>query len=421
MKESSLKLFPIYFFIFTVPISVCTIVLPNFEYLTIFASFIMMAIFYRRQTYIDSYFRNVLLFFYAPILVSTLYTCLKLGFKNDVYYYQYVNDFIPGRIIHLVMFIFIFNYIHCYIFENKNDVNALNKLLYSYLYGIIIILGIFGIWQIVSNVTGIWCPQFETRGALYFATDLGIKRITSIADEPSYLVPFLIDGILLSMFFKKKFFSILLSIVLLASLSFGAYVEAFFLSLTYILLIPAMKKTKIIASLIGVVIMMIIIFPEILDFVVSIISSREELQSGFEMDDTSRTAMIVYPIKILFEGNFMDILLGNGPASFKYLEISDPKCLFGTSNNILVDLFYEGGLLAIVMLITLFVLIWRSFSKFKRGGADIIIIKLFLIHILLSSQYRADYASERFVVLLILVECLFLIKYESEQRKEEYQ
>lgn len=403
------KEIPIYFFLFTASISVCTITLPSAEYLTIFLSFIMLIPFYRREMIINKYFKYVFLLFVLPIIISTLFTCVRLGFKNDSYYYDYFTDFLPGRLIHLILFAIILNYIHTYINKNNIEKKKLEEILKSYLYGIFIILGIFGIWQILNSLFGIWCPEVQTRGNLYFASDMGINRVTSLADEPSYLVPFIIDGIFIALFLRKRIIPILLLIVLLFSLSFGAYVEIFFLSISYLFLMSRKNRIKIISILFICLIIFIIAFPDIINVVFTIISSREELQSGFEMDDTSRTAMIIYPIKTLLKENFFVFLFGNGPASFKYLETSDNNCIFATSNNILVDLLYEGGLLSFTLIIALFIFIWGLFSKSNTSHYNLTLIKLFLIHVVLSSMYRADYASERFMSILVIIETFYLI------------
>lgn len=81
----------------------------------------------------------------------------------------------------------------------------LRRLLLSYAWGIFILLGLMGLWQILHQTTGIWCPEIETRSDLYFASSLGVSRITSFADEPSYLAPYLIDAMLVFLYFKNSF------------------------------------------------------------------------------------------------------------------------------------------------------------------------------------------------------------------------
>lgn len=106
------------------------------------------------------------------------------------------------------------------------------------------ILGVFGIWQIFHNVLGIWVPTVETRNELYFASFMGLQRVTSLADEPSYLVPFLIDAMLICFYLKRKILSCLFLVVCLFSLSFGGYLELIILCITYVFLTKSFSKLK---------------------------------------------------------------------------------------------------------------------------------------------------------------------------------
>ena len=405
MRTSSIRTFPILFFFFTAPISVCTIVLPNVELVTLLLSLLMMLFFSKRIVKLDNYSKHVLLLFFLPTLISALFACCQIVFKNDLYYYEYFQYNLPGRLFHVFSYILIFAYVHACL-NTESSIGT--TILKSYTWGIVLILGLFGFWQILGNF-GIWCPDVETRDSLYFARDLGINRITSIASEPSYLVPFLLDGILISVFLRKKVIPIFLAIVLLFSLSFGAYMEIVILTFSYFILSTA-KQRAIFFTAIGTVILIVVLaFPEVVNLVVEIVGSRQELQSGFDMRDTSRTAMIAYPLIALFRSDILTILLGNGPSSFKYLNASDDDAIFSTSNNIYVDLLYEGGIISFLCLILLAIYFWKIVSSLKvTNPLDKLLVKLFLIHMALSSFYRADYASERFTVLLLVIEIFYL-------------
>lgn len=166
-------------------------------------------------------------------------------------------------------------------------------------------------------------------------------------------------------------------------------------------------------------------FPEIINLVVEIVGSRQELQPGFEMQDSARTSMIVYPITALFRGDILTILFGNGPSSFKYLNASDENAIFVTSNNIYADSLYEGGIMSFLCLILLAVYFWKIISSLKvNDSLDKLLIKIFLVHIALSSFYRADYASERFIVLLLVVKVFYLVlkqNYTTGNPNKNYQ
>ena len=239
---------------------------------------------------------------------------------------------------------------------------------------------------------------------------LGIKRVTSLADEPSYLVPFLIDALLISLFLGWRKIAFVIIAIVLFTLSFGGFMELSILALSYLFLASSKDKMKILSIGIILLLILILFFPQVVDLLIGIVSARAELQSDFDPNDTARTAMIIHPLEKLFEDNMLAILFGNGPSSFKYLYESDADSLFVTSNNIYADLLYEGGVISFLSLALLFYFIWNLFSH-KKFALDrrLVVSKLFVIHILLSSFYRADYASERFVVLFIVIEIFYLI------------
>lgn len=247
MRASSIRIYPILLFFFTAPISVCTIVLPNVELVTLLLSLLMMFFFSKNIIKIDNYSKHILFLFFFPILISTLCACCQVILKNDSYYYEYFQYNLPGRLFHVLSYVLIFIYVHtCLSVDSSIGVTILK----TYTWGIVWILGVFGFWQILGNF-GIWCPEVETRDSLYFAKDLGISRVTSIASEPSYLVPFLLDGILISFFLRKKIISIFLTVVLLFSLSFGAYMEIAILTLSYFILSTTKQRTIFFATVGG--------------------------------------------------------------------------------------------------------------------------------------------------------------------------
>ena len=147
---------------------------------------------------------------------------------------------------------------------------------------------------------------------------------------------------------------------------------------------------------------LIVAFPDLVDIIVQIVLSRKELQAGFDPSQTSRTAMIVYPIEKWSEFDFVSLAIGYGPGSSKYLLEANPsEALFVTSNNIFADLLYEEGLIGVAGLVILFVLFWRNTYSYEKRIK--IFVRLFVIHIILSSLYRADYSSARYTALFIIL------------------
>lgn len=418
-KKEELCLTPVLFFLFASPLSVCSIVFPLGEPIVLALSFISMFLCSNYIFQINTYVKRILLLFYFPMLIAAAFAGIQLILKSDLHYSQYFMNYLPVRLIRISMLLCIFIFIHNFILHNKY---ALDRILKTYLAGIVCILGLFAIWQILSGFTGLWCPEIETRDSAYFLKGLGIKRVTSLADEPSYLVPFLIDALLISLFLGWRKIAIILTVIVLLSLSFGGFMELSMLALFYIFLASSKDKIKILSISIFLLLILLLFFPQVVDILIEIVSARAELQSDFNPNDTARTAMIIHPLKSLFNDNILAVLFGNGPSSFKYLYDSDSDCLFVTSNNIYADLMYEGGLISFISLVVLFYFMWNQFSH-KNFVLDkrLIASKLFVVHVLLSSFYRADYASERFVVLFIIIEIFYLIIRNDTSLNQIYQ
>jgi len=406
-EKEKLCLTFVLFFLFASPLSVCTIVFPFGELIVLVVTFVSMLLCSNHSFLINAYVKRILLLFYFPMLIAAAFAGVQLVLKSDLYYSQYVANYLPVRLIRISMLLCIFIFIHNFILHNKY---VLNRILKAYLTGIICMLVLFAIWQIISGFTGLWCPEIGTRDSAYFLKGLGIKRVTSLADEPSYLVPFLIDALLISLFLGWRKIAFVIIAIVLFTLSFGGFMELSILALSYLFLASSKDKMKILSIGIILLLILILFFPQVVDLLIGIVSARAELQSDFDPNDTARTAMIIHPLEKLFEDNMLAILFGNGPSSFKYLYESDADSLFVTSNNIYADLLYEGGVISFLSLALLFYFIWNLFSH-KKFALDrrLVVSKLFVIHILLSSFYRADYASERFVVLFIVIEIFYLI------------
>lgn len=424
------KTIPINLFLFTAPLSVCTIAVPMIGNVLAPLVLLITVLFYLLYSkrygriYFSKIQSSVLDLYFLPLFFSLLSACIVLFLKNDPFYYKWFTTDMMGRLAHVVIFLIIFVLTSQIIILNKKSIPTLTTFLESYAYGIFVILGLFGVWQIISTLTGIWCPEVGTRDQLYFSSSLNIKRITSLADEPSYLVPFLFDAFFVFLFLGKQKIAWLLIGLVLFSLSFAGFMELFLLAIFMLILSGSKHKVKIIVSLGLVLVILFIAFRDIAGLVFEIMSSRKELQSGFSMEDTGRTAMIVYPIKSFFrEGNVISVLFGNGPGSFKYLFASHPDCIFPTSNNLYADVLYEGGLISLACIGILMLIIWRMFSRLKSpdNRYEILIVRLFLLHFALTAFYRGDYVSEHFFAVILVIEIFYLIlanKHDKRYRSD---
>lgn len=423
MNLSKIHTLPCYLFFFTVPFSVCTNVFTGLGTLFVFLVFALILVNVRniQIVYCDKYIRYILQLFFLPMFIAIMSSSISLVTLNDSCYYEYYNFLLPTRVMNILLFVVIVLYIYNQI--NKIDIFECDNLIKFYSYGIFILLGLFGLWQICHIVFGVWVPPVETRSRLYFASTLGpqLNRVTSFADEPSYLAPFLIDGMILFSYLKKYIISILLLLICLFSFSFGGYMNLLFLAA--LLFIMMSRKNKIKYLCVGgfIFMMFMILFPDVFGNVLGIIGSRKELSSDFDPTDTSRTTMIVYPWIYLFQGNWISLLFGNGPSSFKYLHLSmkqpNGEEFHTTSNNLYTDIVYEGGLLSFFCILILFYCIWRLLSNIvnRYNYREIFTAKILLFHLVITSLYRGDYVSARFISIILIIGVLYVI---SKQKND---
>lgn len=404
-----------YLLLFSAPCGVCTISFGHIEYLTLPISILLLFFGgYLSRFSSDKFFRGISRLFYLPMVIAALWAILKMSFINNLYYFDYIGGDLLRRMIHIILYYVIL----LGIVNLKINADDAKRMLKCYGWGVIIILAVMGFWQIANALTGVWCPELETRNHLYFALDLGIKRITSFADEPSYLSPFLIDGILLFLFLRKHILAFLLFVLLGFSLSFGGYTEFFLLTISFSLLNRSKAFFKLSIGVLVAIILLFSVFPNFKDFFIMMLESRAELQSDFEMDDSGRTKMILQPVEMMINGDLISALIGNGPSSLKYIySMKEYGILFVTSNNIYVDLLYEGGIIGVVCFVLLMCYCCKMFAFTKNTSLryELIIIKLFIIHIILSSMYRADYSSARYTCLFILIICFYKILYTQQE------
>ncbi|MDE6498666.1 MAG: hypothetical protein K2L21_08400 [Muribaculaceae bacterium] len=310
--------------------------------------------------------------------------------------------------MHLIVLFALFYWTSTTISTTQPD--KTDKYLKAYYWGVFLILGVFGVWQMVSSVTGIWCPEVATRGDAYFARDAGFRRLTSLADEPSFLVPFLIEGILLSLYLKNYIISTILLLLLLFSFSLGGYAELAMLFAAGLYFSDNKTRTRGIACVVFFVCLLFIIYPELFDIISFFLSERKELQSGFKAADTGRTLTYTYPLISFINSDVGTMLFGHGPASFKYLMTTvGLGNMFTSSNNMYIDVLYEGGIVSIVCIMALLIYSWKKITRLvtNYNRKDSIIVKLFFLHILLSSCYRGDYSSPRFISMFLILICFY--------------
>jgi O-antigen ligase len=195
-------------------------------------------------------------------------------------------------------------------------------------------------------------------------------------------------------------------------MSLGGYVNLVIVLLFWLFLSKNYTRLSYILGIILVLVSAIILFHDKMGFVFEIVSNREELSSNFKITDTPRTEMIVYPWTYLFENNIITILFGNGPSSMKYLSTTKTLATGNnyhvTSNNIFTDIGFEEGIIGVMGAVIFFIFLYRLFilnthTKDIYIGRCSLFGKLFVIHLLVSSLYRADFISSRFWTVILII------------------
>lgn len=374
----------------------------------------------------DNFFLNrhivlILITVLAPLFFSSIVMLIN-SFNLGPYYMDYLKNDGIIRIISLLFFISFFIMIigNRFFYEKR----FINHVVIIYLIAISF-FAILGIWQLLNFYFNIPFLNIETRSFVHSID--GSKsffkyRLTSIAEEPSYLVPLLIDGMLLSLMYlhsnKKKlvvFLFIILMINLIFSFSVSGYLDAFItfslFNLIYIKKIKKLQFRKIknskliwfLGTLFTIFIFVLIKFG-FLKTLFAPVYNRITDVSG--ITNSIRYYLAVKPFIWLTDFDWYNILFGMGPNSFIYL--SDiryfPNGEYGhsTSTNLLTDVTFEMGIFGLFCIFILFgFLLTESYRNLLNKYS--LISFMLIIHLIVSSLYRADFVSPRFWVLLLII------------------
>lgn len=141
--------------------------------------------------------------------------------------------------------------------------------------------------------------------------------------------------------------------------------------------------------------------------------------------NSGRFYMIVMPYLWSLDGSLFSLLFGYGVKSYSiigsYYNLPSGVPVHDTSNNIYTDIFWESGLIGLLLLISFFVLIFVRIFKSKIGKPFSFIAFYFIFEIMFSSLFRADYASARFFIILytiyLIVESPSIRRYYSENSR----
>lgn len=294
-------------------------------------------------------------------------------------------------------------------------------LLRAYSYGCIVLLA-FGWWQLAHYILGVPFLNIETRNFIHSMDgNIGLGfRVTSIAEEPAYLIPYLID-LFIVVFYKAvpslsarpQVRGTLLAGVmglLLFTLSLSAYCNFAFVVLWVFVFMRRTKRKFLFGFLLSLLAVLMVALAG--DMILAVLQ-RLNFQ---DLMASNRLQEGYLPIlHMLNDASPFTILLGYGPKGFDYIRqfvFYKTGWLTGqpiatTSHVIFIDFFVEYGLLGLGLLVGLFGLLWyMATSVYRYGGGRI--AQLLVANLLVCCLYTADYASPRFTILVAIIVCLYI-------------
>ncbi|TYS69866.1 hypothetical protein FZC76_06465 [Sutcliffiella horikoshii] len=353
---------------------------------------------------------------YIPGILAILAAFFNLTVMLSVHYVDYITQAMPNRIINLTLFLMLF-YTFFKLISFLND-KMLMSITKWYLYGVLIVTAI-GIWQFLHFMFGYPMIDLNTRSFVH-SVDSNVLfnfRLTSITDEPSYLVPFLIDALIIGLVLyasKKKYFLLVFipcMFVLIFSFSVSGYANMAlligFIVVVFFTTKLENKRTILKYTLFGLI--PVAIFAIIQwDFVLQLLQPiTGRFDTLFDVHKHSRLYMLVMPIAWLFDFSWVNSVFGFGPGSYwflaqtKFLHHQGPLSV--TSNNIFIDLLFEHGIFGFLLIISMFIYVFYRLFKIRNEHKYFLYSLILWVHLAITSMYRSDFVSPRFWAIVIII------------------
>lgn len=352
-----------------------------------------------------------LLFFLSCFFVGVFSCFVSVIIGGDKFDYGDLN--IAGRLFNLFALFWAVIFISAYHKRTANNHADRFLVVRCYQLGVLVVL-LIGVWQFVSFYSSIPFP-FETRSHLHSTYGYSYSfthRLTSVAREPSFFVMLAVDFVGLSLLFYSGFKRILMSllgfIMIIFSLSPSGYI-AFFGALGGAWLFSEAKYFTGRVSfnrlgLVFLILVFVLLFFAVNDEVYNYIYSRI---SQATLSNSGRFYMVVMPYFWSWDGDLFGFLFGHGMKSYSvigtYYSLPNGAPVHPTSNNIYTDVFWESGVVGLVLLLLFFAFVFIRICRSKVGKFHSFVAFYFFFELTLSGMFRADFASARFFILLYLM------------------
>lgn len=382
---------------------------------------------------------NVLILFVTSF--STFFLCLLIGYKIRFWAISYrpsllyilgfiislfailltrehltgefVSSVIIGRLFTFLTVIFTIVLINMWLSEVQ--LAQLHRAL-TIAFSVALLFVLLGHWQFIGNLLGI--PFFiETRdwmhGVPSAIRSVVPRRLTSIAEEPNFLSPLLIEYIILASLVivnrKAKLLAYALGVfVLIFSFSGGVYINALllvicvgFLSLYRSLVSGRLKGQDLV--FIFLVFLGFSILLSIGDILLEFLYYKFQ---GEAAGQSARSQFLTSLAILISESSITQLIFGHGMATMSVLPdfgLAKEEFLFRITNNYYLDMVWEGGFLGLTCILLFFgYLLFIGFNhyqtnKYFEAGL------LLTIHMMITCLYRSEYLSSHFLWVLTLI------------------
>lgn len=355
---------------------------------------------------------------FVPALLAVGAATYNLSYILSQEFVQYYQQSMPRRIVNGSIYIgIILMFLLLVQKMTKSELDLIGK---AYVSGVGVLV-LFGIWQFLHLSIGYPMPDLQTRSAVHSVqTEVLVNfRLTSLTEEPSFLVPFLMDGLIIGfMLFKRKrslwLWILPVIFVLFFSFSISGYANLLMVGLFALWIVITSRKIqwkKVLAiagaSLIPLGLLIWWKWSLVLELLMPIIGRFDVL---FDVTNHSRLYMLVYPFVWMFDYSWVNALFGFGPGSYEFLAetkfLAYGSKLSATSNNVFVDLLFEHGILGGGAFLLAFIFFFIHLYKKRNHHVYYQYAVILWFHLGITSLYRSDFVSPRFwVIVMITILC----------------
>lgn len=359
----------------------------------------------------------VLWVFLLPTLLSSLVLCFHvLGgvlFYPDltIVFTEYVTRMI-NLLVNLSIFVFLTGYAYSAPFK-------FGERILRFYYVLLFISVIGGLWQFFSFFWGIPFPELAVKSNFHGVGEEAKfqfgSRLTSFFAEPSYFVAFVIDFLILSFFLIKKWkflgpVIIIGIFVLIASYSISGMANVvllMFIATAISLFASNLRRKKdVIRAFLLISILMTTVVVAVTVGADVLLPYYERFGNRIFVGNDHRFDTIGRAFRTWLDNGLTVQLFGFGPGMFALFKYQ-AEPMEGTSNNLYLDFLFENGIVGVVAVILFFVYFFKKgLSRLQIERYSFVGVML-VMHLAISSLYRADFISPRFWVIIFIIIHLF--------------